>query len=469
MGERRFDTGETPHVVLSLCAGDVSVASWRRQAIEVSGAAFRAENSELDVVQVWAETAVSLKVPLHCRLTIGRVDGALTIKGVAGLAGIGQVQGDLTLSTVGSVQVERIGGALRGEGLDGPLAVTDAAQTVTLRNTQDVTIQQAGGSISIRYANGDVILGQVAGALEAHTLSGNLQVDTVGGPARLDNLGGPLLLRDAQDVVHLVGSLAQGEHQVSGQSDIFLYWPGKAPLYLVAEASQIYNGLKLRRKTETAISPTLTALSGIIENHKTELRLATPARIGLLSWDGRGEPALADGNALFAPPPAPPNEPPAVEPPAGGSSPGLPATPPATPAAFSPAALEAAIARGVGEVLASIELEFGPEWKYRFAALNLAERLQAAVLAELARRDAESEKPGAGSAEREAGGGVPDSGLSVSMAVAEGDSGQPITPGQKAFHKAETAVVRSLEQAEESMDKTRSRLAQAEVQTEPGE
>ncbi len=418
MNEQRFDTGDTPHVVLVLCGGDVQIGSWQRQAVEINGEVFAAEMPEVDGVQVQAETAVSLRIPRHSRLTIADVPGSITIKHVAGLIKVGAVQGNVTLSTVGNVQVESIGGSLHGEGVDGPLTITAVATNTTLRNTASIAIQQIAGGVSIRYANGDVELGAVKGDLDAHTISGKLHVAQVQGAAKLSNLGGTLNLPDVQGVVHLVGGMVEGEHQVAGQSDLFLYWPSAAPLSLLAEGSRIYNELKLRRLTETAVSDTLTSLSGYIEHQKTRLRLQTAARIGLLPWDGSGEPAYAN-DSLFAPPPEPVAEP--VSEPA--------------PMQTAGANVSTAVARAVAEVLTSIELELGPEWKHRFTALELDKRLEAAIASELLRPKTPEE--------------------------AAPDAATAVTPGMAAFARAEQQVQKSLGQAEASMEVTRGRLSKA--------
>lgn len=422
MMERRFDTGNTPHVVLTLCGGDVQIGSWQRPAVEISGEVFEAEMPEVDLVQARAETAVSLRIPRHSRLTIADVPGSMTIKHVAGLIKVSAVQGNVTLSTVGNVQVESIGGSLHGEGIDGPLTVTAVAantsDAVTLRNTASVTIQQVAGGVSLRYANGDVELGTVNGSLEVHTISGSLRVTQAKGGVRLSNLGSAVNLPDVQGVVHLVGGLVEGEHLVAGQSDLFLYWPSAAPLSLLAEGSRIHNELKLRRLTETAVSDTLTSLSGYIEHQKTCLRLQTPARIGLLPWNGSGEPAYAD-DSLFAPSPEP-----AAEPAAGPA-----------PMQRVDIKISTAVSRAVAEVLTSIELELGPEWKHRFTALELDKRLEAAIAAELLRpKTPEKAAP---------------------------DAATTVTPGMAAFAKAEHQVQKSLGQAEASMEVTRGRLSKA--------
>ncbi|MCB8920462.1 MAG: hypothetical protein H6662_02665 [Ardenticatenaceae bacterium] len=429
MHEQLIDTSETPHVMLTRCGGDVTIATWQRKAVAVSGEGCDVETPEVDVVQVGADTAVSLRIPPHSRLTIGDVSGNLTIKHVAGLVSIGQVTGDLRLATVGNVQAKSAA-KLHGEGIDGPLTVTAVTQTILLRNTRDVAIEQAGGDVSIRYANGDVALGRIGGRLDLRTISGSLTVKWVDGTVYFGNLGGQVMLSDVRSVVHLVGGLMQGEHTITGSADLFVYWPTGAALSLTAEAAQIRNGLKLRSVTETT-SEGLTTLTGYLKDFKTALRLHTPARIGLLPWDGSGEPDYADGDVLFAPPPEPAAEPAAV------------------PVQAVDVGMGTAVSRAVAEVLTSIELELGPEWKHRFAALELEKRLTEAIAAEL-----QSDLTAA---------------LATTPAAAPVAAPPAPTAGIAAFRQAEQAVQKSLQQAEESMEVTRARAAGTAAEEEAGD
>ncbi len=433
MNTQRLDTSDAPHVRLTHCAGDVQIGSWQRQGVEMRGTAYSATMTQADEIIIEAETAVSLLLPPHSRLTIGRVAGNLTIKHVAGLTGVEAVSGDLTLHNVGSVQVAQVGGQVHGEGLDGALKLTAVAGNITLRNTHDVTIQQAGGDLNLQFVNGDVALGEIEGDLTVRTVSGALHATRVGGTARLRNLGGALLLPQAQGAVHLLGGLVQGEHLLSGAGDLFLYWPGRAPLSLTAEGRQIVNRLKLQDVTETAVSAQATRLTGYLADHKTALRLHTTARIALLPWNGREEPGEADEN-VFVP------EPEAER--AQESESRARATQEEKGEVW-----ETAVARGVAEVLLSIELEFGPEWKHRFAALELEKRLIAAIHAELHRLTPTAQATS----------------QPTHPAQPTSQPHQPAKPSSLAtFHKAEQAVEKSLLQAEESMDVTRRRIGRLE-------
>ncbi len=429
MNTQRLDTSETPHVRLTQCIGDVQISSWQRQGVEVRGAAYRAAVTQTDEISIEAKTAVSLLLPPHSRLTIGRIAGNLTIKHVAGLIGVEVVGGNLTLHNVGNTQVAQVDGQVQGEGLNGALKLTAVAANITLRNTHNVTIEQAGGDVSIQFVNGDVALGEIAGDLVVRTVSGALQATRIGGTARLRNLGGGLHLPQVQGAVHLLGGLAQGEHWLSGTGDLFLYWPTDAPLSLIAEGKQIVNRLKLRDVQETtvvvatAVDIEATHLSSYLTDHKTTLRLQTTERIALLPWNGRDEPAAADESVFVV---------------AQSKSKKAKARKKKAKKAgeVTGEVWQTAVAQGVSEVLLSIELEFGPEWKHRLAALELDRRLIAAIDTGLRRLTPTTQ-----------------------AANQPTQPTQPTSPPALAtFHKAEQAVKKSLRQAEESMEVTRGKI-----------
>lgn len=418
MNEQRFDTNDTPHVMLQQAQGTVTIGSWIRSAVTVTGETATAVAPEANLVTITAVTDIQIMMPTHGRLTIETVQGNLTIKHVAGLAKIGQVHGDLTLKNVGDVQVDVVQGALHGEGIDGPLTAGDVGQQVTLRNTHQVEIRQAQQAASIRYVNGRVTLGHVGGSLDLHTISEDLTITEAGADVKLSNLGGQNKLLQAQGPIFLVGGLVMGEHSFTGQDDIFVYWPSAAPVNLVATAAKISNRLRLRQAGETSEGETVT-LTGFIEHRKTFLILKTPGRMGLVKWDRSGEPAFTATDFDFTEP--------------------TPAAPPVEMSAALPIeavgiGIGTAVSQGVANVINRLELELGPEWGRRFAALELEEKFVAAITAELSHL----EPP------------VP--------------SVQP-TPGTAAFHKAEQKVAQSLQKVTATMDKTRKKLTAP--QTEP--
>ncbi|MCA9959905.1 MAG: hypothetical protein KC443_12765 [Anaerolineales bacterium] len=428
MNEQRFDTNSTPHVMLQQCEGTVTIGSWIREAVTATGESFTAESPEANLITITAAHDLQLMLPRHGRLTIETVTGSLTIKHVAGLAKIGQVQGDLTLKNVGDVQVDSVHGALNGEGIDGPVTVGEVAQVVILRNTHNVSVQQAQQEVSIRYVNGRITLGTVGGDIDLHTVSEDLSIAQAGGSVKLSNLGGQNNLPQVKGPVFLVGGLVTGEHIFTSEGDIFVYWPSAAPVNLIATATKISNRLRLRQAGETTDGDKVT-LTGYIEHRKTFLVLKTPGRIGLVKWDQSGEPAFAETDFDFTEPAPAPD----VEMTEAMETVGV--------------GIGTAVSQGVTNVINRLELELGPEWGRRFAALELEEKLTEAIAAELAR---------GGLGIGESGGGE--------TAV----SPPPVTPGMVAFQKAEQKVEQSLQKATTTMDKTRQKLAAPETDPQPG-
>lgn len=403
MSEQRIDTQETPHVVVSGCVGDLIISRWTRAGVGVTGEQFTAVSPELDLVTIASEKPLQIQTPTHARLTIQTVQGNLTIKHVAGLVKVGQVQENLTLKSVGSIQIEDVQQEVQGESVDGPLRITAVHGPITLRNCSDVQIETADQGVSVRYVNGRVTLGSVEGDLDLHTISSDLTVTAVSGHVRASNLGGQNRLTDVQGRVVLGGGLVSGEHSVQAQGGIYLYWPTSAPLHLQATGGEIVNKLPLKQPIQS-VENGLTTLSGYIQNRKTFLVLKTVGQIGLTTWDQSGEPVFVAADFVATP-----------------SSPVVADTP-------AVSHLETAVSQAVNQVLARIEMEFGLEWKHRLAAMELADRLTAALMRQLAQ--------------------LP----STSAALT------PATPGVQAFARAETAVRHSLQKVSDSLDKARQKL-----------
>lgn len=427
MSEKRFDTNDTPHVMIQDCQGDVSIGSWIREAVTVTGESFTAASPEANLVTVTSAANMQIMLPAHSRLTIETIQGSLTIKHVGGLTKIGQVQGDLILKNVGDVQVDVIHGTLNGEGVDGPLHIDEAMQSVTLRNTHDVDLQRVGEGVSIRYVNGGVSLGHVNGDIDLHTISEDVTISQASGTVKLSNLGGQNSLPQVQGMIFLVGGLVSGEHTFTSQSDIYVYWPSHAPVNLIATASKISNRLRLRQAGESTEGDMVT-LTGFIEHRKTFLVLKTPTRIGLVKWDHSGEPAFATSDFDFTEPPAPVEEAETI-----------------TPVVAANTDISTAVSQGVTHVINRLELELGPEWGRRFAALELEEKFTEAITAEFMRA------------------GLPTAPISAAETAVTPPADTPVTPGVAAFHKAEHKVEKSLQKATTTMEKTRQRLTAPET------
>lgn len=412
MSDQRFDTGDAPHVMLKTCAQDVTIGSWTRQAVTFSGDAFTAESPEANLIIGSSTAPLTVQLPANSRLTLDGVAGSLTIKNVAGLIKIGQVQGDLHLKQVGNTQVDVVEGELQADNLNGPFHAAELARAAAFRNVGDVQVDRAQTAVSLRYVNGRITLGDVAGPLQVHTVSGSLLVQRCGAEAHLSNLGGQVTL-PAAAVVWLVGGLVPGEHTITAQERIYVYWPSLAPLNLIATGSEIVSTLPLKQAANT-VDDSQTTLTGYIKDRKTFLVLKAAGRIGLTTWDGSGVPPFAEADFLPPPPVVVTAEPPA---------PAAPAEP-----------VEAAVARAVADVLNRLELELGPEWGRRFAALELEDQLTAAVRRELAAA---------------AGTAAP---LPAAMPPAA-------SPGMVAFDQAETAVRHSLQKIEDGLAQARQKLA----------
>jgi hypothetical protein len=416
VSEQRIETGDTPHVIVTTCQGALSVGSWIRSGVGVTGEAFTAESPEADTVTVRSQADLTIQMPPDGRLSLEGLHGPVTVKHLAGLVQIGETPGDLTLRDTNHVQVENVHQSLAGQNLNGALTVAAVQGDLTLRNAADVTVEAVHGAASLHYVNGRVRLDQVQGDAALHTVNDDLHLGRIHGELRLSNLGGQTRVEQVDGDLWLAGGLAGGEHSFYAEGDIYVYWPPDAPLNLIATGGTVDHRLLLQ---ETAVTSTEenTTLTGALAETKTTLRLRTPGRIAILPWSGEEEPAFDP--AAFAPAVFARETPPDAE-----SAPDLPAQ------SETAGAIETAVTR----VLEQLVAELGAAWRERFAAVQLEQRLTTALTAALAEAEALPAAPPAAP-----------------------------TPGEAAFAAAEEKVKASLDKAQRHVDYTRRRIQREET------
>jgi hypothetical protein len=265
MMEKRFETTKHPHVNLTESMGDVTINGWKAAAVVIKGLSFEGQMETLDEVTIHSADAVELSVPASTMLTLGDLHGELVIKHIDGQITVQVGRGRITLSDMGSVEVQEAHEPIQGE-----------------RVATDLTLH---------YVRGSAELGMVGGTVSVHTINGDLKLEQCDANVNLSNLGGRNELKQVGGEIRMVGGLASGEHQLVAEGNIIIRWPIDAPLSLVATASRILNQLPLSAETET-LEDGLTILTGHIEEGKALLTVKTPGSIGLKAISGIGEDAF---------------------------------------------------------------------------------------------------------------------------------------------------------------------------------
>jgi hypothetical protein len=350
MREERFETSDQPQIKVAECGGKLVVKSWRETAVSLQGQHFSASASQdQDQLSISSEGDLYLAVPPQARLTLGRIGGDLTLKHVSGGSVVDAVEGAITLGSVEGVTIGRAGQSVTGENLDGLLAISEAAGSVALRRVHAVRLERALAEVSIHFARGHVHLGQVSGPVELGTITGDVHIGQAEGEVRLVNLGGQAEV-SATGPIWLVGSLRQGSHALTSQSDLYAYWPETAPLDLVAYGAVVEHQLPLELARQTREND-LSHLTGRLEEGGAHLRLKATGRVALKPLT-KAAPGFTPEEFVFTLPPAETEEARLVQ-------------------------------TAVQATLAELAAELPPATLKQLAAVRLEERLVTAVLAAL--------------------------------------------------------------------------------------
>lgn len=299
MREERFETSEQPHIIVTECAGKLVAQSWRETAVSLQGHHFTASRDQ-DQFTISSEGDLYLAVPPQTRLTLGQIGGDLTLKHIHGGCVVDAAAGAVTLRNVEGVTIGRADHDLHGENLDGLLIISEAVGQVTLRRVNAVQLEHALADVSIHFARGHVHLGQMAGLVELRTITGDVHVGQADGQVRLANLGGQAEA-SAAGPIWLAGSLRQGSHALTSQSDLYVYWPESAPLDLVAYGATVEHQLPLEMARQTS-EDGLTHLTGRLEEGGAHLRLKAAGRVALKPLT-KAEPEFSPEEFVFAAPP----------------------------------------------------------------------------------------------------------------------------------------------------------------------
>ena len=300
MTEQRFETGETPHVIISECQGGVVVKSWRQTAVSIQGDNFTAGQD--GDIRVSGQSSLYLAVPENASLSLGRVHGDLTIKHVAGGITIDEVFGSVALTNLDAVHLKNARQAVTADNLNGRLVVEQAGGDVALISVSGVQLGAVAGQVIIRFVNGRLDLGEIGGRLELASVNGDVALANGRADVVLQNLGGVNTLPVVAGDVWLVGGLRSGAHHIASAQTVYVYWPEDAPVRLSAAAPIVESRLPLSRQAE-ATKEGLTTLTGDIEEGEAWLTLQAAQRVALIPV-GPEPPRFSPDEFVFAPEPA---------------------------------------------------------------------------------------------------------------------------------------------------------------------
>lgn len=289
MNEQRIETDESPHIMIPECDGQVVVKSWMQTAVSIQGPSFTID--QRGAIRITSQGDLFLAVPAQTRLSLGVVGGDVTLKHLEGGIIGDDLQRNVMLNNVDTVQIDHIGQALTAENLNGRLDVAHVNGDVLLRRVSEVKLGEVVGSILIEHADGPIELGKIEGKITLKSINGDVLAANVLADVVVDNMGGSNTFPSVNGDIWLVGGLRAGEQLFVSERTIYVYWPEDAPLHLFANAPQIDNTVLLSHKIERQEGVQII-LTGHIEEGKTSLTLKAAQRIALKPL-GSAEPRFS--------------------------------------------------------------------------------------------------------------------------------------------------------------------------------
>ncbi|MBK9715466.1 MAG: hypothetical protein IPO81_29915 [Kouleothrix sp.] len=274
MTTQSFPAGEAPRVVLSEIRGDLTIEAWAKRAIEVEcdGRIDRIDQGEEAVVIQRAYDDIVLRVPADAEVVAEQVAGDMSCRGVralslsacggdvdideiaesirldqvggsvvardsSSLTLLSEVGGDVDVSDVALVEIERVSGDLQVSGaqsatignvdgdcqvtstesfrygnIGGDLQVSSSARAAVVGGSVggDTSIH-AAASVQLGNVGGDCHIDAVSGEVRLGSLGGDCHIDAVSGAVWLGSVGGDASVR-AKDAGVQIGNVGGDLH-----------------------------------------------------------------------------------------------------------------------------------------------------------------------------------------------------------------------------------------------------------------
>ena len=280
MAKERYETGKTPELTFTECAGDIVIRGWMEPAVMIKGQHDAQEAAEALVVS--ATGSLKVWAPANAQVRLKSVSGDVVIKGITGAVQGSEISGDLVVKSGGDVQVGVLHGDLVARSLAGVLQLEQVMGDVTLRNVDSLQLGAVHGDLILRYVEGAVDVQRVMGDASLQTVNGDVTIHSGERDVNVSNLGGRLTVESVSGDVRLKGGLPAGKHRCVAQGDIVVRWPAHAPLSLLVTAPEVRNRLQLQDVVEKEGS-----FSGRIGDGETQLVLEAGGRVIVKELDGR--------------------------------------------------------------------------------------------------------------------------------------------------------------------------------------
>lgn len=203
---KTISAGRTPTIRIDSIGGDLSLVGWEGDDILL-----KADDDDIrlsqdgDQVQLSCGDDLALRVPKGASVSIAKIVGDASIRGVVGGIQLTEAGGDLSMRDVNSVVIESVQSDFSLRGAKGNLH-----------------IKKADSDVSIRDVEGDVTLDSVADDLALRDVRGNVTANV------------------AEDVVFYLNPQAGNTYSITAGDDILLVMPPKADATLTLSADEIH-------------------------------------------------------------------------------------------------------------------------------------------------------------------------------------------------------------------------------------
>ena len=202
----RLAVGPSPQIIIELVEGDLRLVGWENE--EVLAKTELEEDLTIkqkqDRLKLSSRNDLFLNVPKASKVQVLKVNGDMSVRGVAGDMDVEAVNGDLAMRDVGSVKLGTV--------------------------QADLSLRRAKGHIHVRSVGGDASLRDLEGDLSLDSVSDDLALRGVGGNLKVDVNG---------DIVLQLVPHPEKEYKITAGDDIMLLLPPEANATLKIHAEKI--------------------------------------------------------------------------------------------------------------------------------------------------------------------------------------------------------------------------------------
>lgn len=187
-----LNLGAEPKIKIELVEGDLRLVGWDNEEVLIKLSDEESLTSQQDENSLVLSCAdnLSLNIPQNASVTVVKVDGDMSVRGLAGTLDVDFINGDTAIRDVGQVSIGTV--------------------------ESDLSLRSAKGDIHVKSVGGDASLRGVDGSIKLDSVSDDLAIRGVGGSLKVDV--------DDDVVVHLEPKPDQ-EYSIVAGDDIMLVLP----------------------------------------------------------------------------------------------------------------------------------------------------------------------------------------------------------------------------------------------------